>query len=361
MKKLLSYICIVLGLAIMAAGTSRTLMGVIWQAKFTDNNKSWWGEHHNPNGDLANIAYLDDIKVFHSPKDYQFNSATQETKNVDLYVWGDSYIEDVPAAALAHVNTYTYRRSRDEQMTFRLNKLHRNILLIETAERYIRPYFDKPDMYTRVLPETTAATSFCLPPGNTNRTMAAFGIPTEALFNPNINQNLEFILFNYNFMNAPHCWKADLNYYLFNRASGYAVLADNGQHLFLKETVQPSGGYSSYEPVADSAIERYVRTLNEVRRHYLDQGFDEVYLSIIPNPVSLLQPAHYNYVLPRISNHPGLQVPLIDVYNDFKAAPSPAIYFRAGDTHWNNKGLQLWLNRLNNVLISESRRQATSS
>ena len=143
-----------------------------------------------------------------------------------------------------------------------------------------------------------------------------------------------------------------MNYHLFNRASGAVVISDNGEQLFLKETVKGNVVENSYYPVPEEEIQHIVTTINEIYAHYKADGFDEVYFSFLPNPATILQPQGYNQLIPRIEHHPGLQAPLISMYQPFLKAGKRI--FRPGDTHWNNEGLQIWLSAVNKVLVQHN-------
>ncbi len=354
MKKILSWICIVLGLVVLVFGTLEHLFKTIHDAKNYERNKSWWGEHHSENGDLVNMAYLDDIKTFRSPKDYDFKiPADTGNKNVDLYLWGDSYFEDIPAKALAHVHKYSFGRTYYEELHYKLDKTRRNVLIIGCSERFFRPYFSYQSIYKTVSKLADSPSVNAKPQPTVGAGKAAVALGINDLFNKNINQNLEYLLFNYNLLNRPRLLKADMNYMIFRRGSGSVVISEDGRNLFIKETLLPKHGYSCYEILADSDIDWYVKELDSVYEHYKAEGFDEVYLSVIPNAATILQPARYNRLLPRLTAHPDMHMPLIDIYPIFKNDSSPRRLYRSGDTHWNNNGMQIWLNMVNEILTRE--------
>lgn len=343
MKKFVSWFCIILGLAILVTGTSARLTILLHERKNPSYNKSWWGEHGSPNGDLVTMAYLDDVDQFKSPKDYFFHKAGDTgQKNIDLYIWGDSYLEDVPGNVFAGVRNYHYGRNFFGQLVYHLDKSQRNILVIETAERFFRPYFIGKSIYSSVKHDSSAAQS------------AGKGAFTDNFFDAHINQNIESLLFNYNFLNAPRCWKSDINYYAFGRASGNVAVSDDKRNLFLKETLLPRHGYSCYEVLPDKDIRWYVAELNNIYNHYREEGFDEVYLAIIPNPASILQPRFYNNLIPRVAADTTLKMHMLNIYPAFKDDKDPHRLYRAGDTHWNNAGFQLWLAMTNDTLAAQN-------
>ncbi len=349
MKKVLSYSCIIIGLVLLISGTHRDIVAYIWERK---HHHLWWGEHQSNFGDLSNIAYLDDIKIFQTPNDYQFTppADTAGPKNVDLYVFGDSYIEDVPCYAFAHVNACRTGRKDQHDLIYQLDKAKRNVLLIETAERYVRSNYGTSDIYSHIKKDALPVTRAKIMSQSPVFASMDLGLHIGDFFNPNINQNLEYLLFNVNAMNEPRLLKADMNYYLFNRGSGDVIIADDGQHLFLKETVEPKSDYSSYQPFSDEDAAKWINNLNAIYDHYRGEGFDEVYFAIVPNPVSVIQPANYNNLIPKLQNAPGLKMHVIDVYSHYKKAGNARQFYRAGDTHWNNNGIQVWLELVNEEL-----------
>ena len=90
--------------------------------------------------------------------------------------------------------------------------------------------------------------------------------------------------------------------------------------------------------------------MNKVYDHYKAEGFTEVYLSVIPNTATIMQPEGYNNLIPLLYGNPQLRMKIIDVYSVFKKDPE-GNYFNSGDTHWNKKGFLVWLDMVNNIII----------
>jgi hypothetical protein len=107
---------------------------------------------------------------------------------------------------------------------------------------------------------------------------------------------------------------------------------------------------SAFYALDEEALATAVKHINQTRENYLKQGFDEVYLSVIPNKVTIMRPGDgvYNHLLEKLYNHPGLKVPVIDVYAAFARQPE-GLYLRS-DSHWNCSGIAIWLNNLYPVL-----------
>ena len=139
-----------------------------------------------------------------------------------------------------------------------------------------------------------------------------------------------------------------INYYLFSRADGSVVISNDRNYLFFTETVVKDRNSGSYCPVGMDEIDGIVSNLNTIYDHYKAGGFNEVYLSIIPNPVTILQHTGYNNLIPLIQNHPKLKMKCIDSYSVFMNIPGD--YYLRGDTHWNKNGKQTWIDLVNKTL-----------
>ena len=312
----------------------------------------WWGEQSGRWGDLTSMSYLDQVKKFCAPADYVFDKpGGEQNTNIALYLYGDSYVREIPKDAFAGIDTFAFHFRYDTH-DYTLNPARRNILIIEASERFVRERFRTPALLQnlRVKGEPAGDAAAMAPPKKSPQN-TPFRITD--LFNPYINQNLEYHLFNYNFLIFPRQVKAALNYKLFNRASGDVVISDNGNFLFYKITVLQNNLCSSYDRLATNETNTIVASLDTIYDHYKRAGFDEIYFSAIPNPVTILQPGPYNNLIPLIQNDPKMKMPCIDLYTPFKQSPAPASLYRAGDTHWSNKGMQMWLQKVNNALMKE--------
>lgn len=358
MKKAAIYCCIFLGALLMVVASLKPVCNRIWAwNQLHARGNAWWCKHTTNLGGLTEMAYLDDVAKFVEPKAYKFVDVPDTgRRDVNLYILGDSYTEDVPGGVFAGVHTYTYAH-HIKQNTFNLDTARKNILVIEASERLLRERFSHTGILNRFkpanqpMPEPDPKLLLQPPPTTVPGKPAAHvsvDVPVYAMI---VNKNLEYLLFDYNFINTVRKFKAGMNYWWFNRASGDVTISENKQHLFYKPTVAPMSFYSVYEPLSDANILEVVNSLNQVRDCYKRCGFAEVYISIIPNTATILQPARYNGLIPRVQQHPGLQVPLLDIYTPLSNAPNKPSLFQQGDTHWNNNGMQLWLHLVNRELV----------
>lgn len=364
MKKVLAYLCIAFGLGVLAISSSSSVSNKIWSW----NNKhfltdAWWGKHNSRGGGLTSMAYLDDYRKFTEPKYYHFDTARDNgVKNIDLYLWGDSYTEDVPGFAFANTHDYHYRNYVNG-MTYLLDTSKINILIFEVSERLLLDRYDNYDIFDRLHKNASEA-----PAGGGEAGAAATGdeAPVKRksgwVINKNfsavINKNLEYFIFDYNFINRIRRLKADMNYELYNRASGDVAISENGKYIFYKPTIEPNGFYSIYKPLSEQDIDGVVKKLDDIYDHYRKEGFDAIYFAPIPNTASILQPEGYNGLIPRIEKNPAMKIPCFDVYSIFKNSANPERFFQTGDTHWNNNGMQVWLNMVNEELRKVASRQA---
>jgi hypothetical protein len=344
------YIIIVFALGLMYISTSRTAMQYISERR--NENPAWWGVHKPVEGDLVTMAYLEGLNKYNAPIDYKFTRPADSIGNIDFYTHGDSYIWKIPDTAFAHTHSYRFGWRYRSDIVYTLDTARRNILLIEVSERYARMYFSGTNIFNHVKKAEPPAAGI-LPKPKVHYASVADAEHTwiDDFFNPNINQNLEYNLFNYNVINPIRRAKAELNYYLFGRASGDVVIADNGQHLFIKETQAGKRIENNNYPLQHGELNRIIYNLNKIYDHYKQDGFDEVYLSIIPNPATIVQPQGYNRLIPLVEQHPALKMKVLSVYELYQKQGSKI--YRPGDTHWNNDGLQFWLKEVNDMLRKE--------
>lgn len=341
MQKGFSYFFILFGITLLVVSTSPNLM-----RRFSNWRQGLSGAfaNHRANGagDLADMSYLDGEKIFFEPFGYDFHRPQDTTRrNIDLYIWGDSYVKEVPDSAFGAIDHYAFGRRDYFDLRYKLDPGKKNILIIENGERFIRVYFKYLAIFDHVK-------SFDPAPGLHD---AFLGLDMETIFNHDINHNLEYNLFSYRFADPIRASKAEMNYRLFNRASGDVALSDNGQYLFLRQTVAQHDPMSEYDPIGKDEFEEIASHMDTIYRHYRKEGFAEVYFSIIPNPATILQPEGYNNLIPALQQYGAEKgIPMIDVYTLFKKSTVPARLFRRGDTHWNNAGLQIWIAQVNRLL-----------
>src|SRR5205814_1977974 len=141
------------------ASTSKSAMQYLVDKR--DNDK-WWGLYSWHNGDLVGMSHLEIVGKFNRPTHItplkQFYSPS---KNTDLYLFGDSYTRHLNDSVFAGVRAFHYI-DRNHGYNYHLDSSKRNILLIEIAERYLRPYFGKLQMIDQVCDSAIRKTQMSL-------------------------------------------------------------------------------------------------------------------------------------------------------------------------------------------------------
>lgn len=312
-----------------------------------------FGIHHSDAGDLVSMSYLDNEQRFHESYDYHFTKPADDSagKKIDLYIYGDSYLNRVPDSAFGSINKYYFARRSYNDLNYSLDSNKKNILILEYAERFARGELQYYDIYNHVKKKQPDGAFLRL----SDYPVVYAKIFGFEIFGHEVNPNLEFNLFGYRFWDEVKLTKASLNYHLFRRAIGDVVISNDGRRLFLKQTVNPEDQLSSFRPLESEEIQNIIQHINAIYEHYKAEGFDEVYISIVPNPVTILQPEHYNGLIPALLQTGTLKgAQMIDVYSPYTKSSDPGALYRVGDTHWNNNGLQMWLQIVNAELKKQN-------
>ena len=353
LKKIARDLTIVFCFLALYASTSRTAMKYLSDLRDAD---TWWGTYQLANGDLVSMSALDFVKTFKSPRTwskYKKPVYTNE-KKIALYLNGDSNVlnyhlndSDYKAVAYYHIQ---FRYSTE---SFKLDTTKKNIFIIEIGERMVRDYFSTTKIIDDFYDANKKKSAFVEPlqtrPMEVNTGAIGDITGVGVLFNKYLNQNLQFNLFNYQFLTFIFGYKAAINFYVFNRASGDVVFSDDKRFLLLKETVATTGKGSSYSQIPREEIVTIGDNLNTIYDHYKAAGFKEVYLSIIPTTATIVQPNGYNKLIPMIQNDPRLKIKVLDIYSIFQGNEHD--YFLHGDTHWSLRGIQRWLQLVNDTLV----------
>ena len=300
-------------------------------------------------GDLYGFSYLSDYKIKPEKKPLLINNCL-EPRNINLYMICDSYLWSFVKtdSIFCNVNKLKYVRwAYGEQIDEPMDTSKLNILIIEASERQVRKLLsDTVEMYSSMRVYKNGSDLFLKPEPET-----LWHKIQRYLFNEFINQNIEFNLFEYNFLTHLKELKADLIYKIFNRTNNDVTVSTDKKYLFYGATTDITKNTSSFSYLSDEEISDIVYCVNNAYRHFKVLGFDEIYLSIIPNPVTILDPGigKYNDLINRIQNRNDLEIPLINVFPLFKSAKNE-IYYRS-DSHWNYDGFQIWVNETNKILM----------
>lgn len=326
-----------------------------WTEAYTTyrTNSGYLPVAHRGLGDLYNMSFL---SAYNGPLQYHLRKATPEAHGIGVYLFCDSYL-------ISHVEKENFYGADTlikikwwDQNSYRsiasLDTTLKNILIIELAERFVRDACGDFNLMTAPLTFK--------PDGNDQNDKSTEGTTQKEkrdfiekhFFNPNINSNLELNLFSYKIFNKVKEMKGDLNFHLFNRVSNEVYVDTEKQFLYFKPTLSGDIRSNSFFPIDSNELKNIVTTLGHVKTHYLQSGFDEVYFTFIPNPVSVIHPdlGKYNQLMPSLYAVDTAFFKSIDVYSIFKKDPKR--YYANNDTHWNSTGLQTWLDETNLKLKS---------
>ena len=302
-------------------------------------------------GDLYNISNLKQFKETRWVKAdglTDWDKPVLRSKNVDLYTIGDSF-------TTMDTSYYAGRRNRHiwlgtEVDTISLDPDVRSILVIEVIERTIQERLreDYAELYIlrgfqirgkcRKVPNAVAETR---------------GLFWENTLNREINQRLEFLLFNSDMALKCKEMKAGLMLSWFGRTHPGSLISHDRQFLFYEIEANPRSSLSPFTQLADADIDSVVVNMNRIRTHYLDAGFSEVYFCLVPHKVTVCEPARHphNNQIPRIEQNPRLKAPLLKLGDHLRRHPE---WFHKSDGHWNASGKRLWLKYVNEMVASWS-------
>ncbi len=314
---------------------------------------SWWGSDKGGSGDLYGLTSLPQFRNT-NPAEKQYAvkapNCTADAKSYNIYALSDSYTEGIfsnPKNFCGADQSDFVSFSNRNILPVYLEKTKKNILVIECVERDVRTNLANTDYLLHFLQISKEKLNDEPAGGNKHRFHFNFKIK-------NADADYESNLWDYRFLRPLKKLKAKMYFNWFNRTYRDAVVSPDGKYLLYEPTVDTASVHCSYRPISNQEINGLINGLNQVYDHYKKAGFEEIYLSIIPNPVTVLYPDYkglqYNQLIPKIENDPYLKLKVFDTYRLFKnSAEKDKIYQRA-DTHWTAFGSQLWLDEFNKQL-----------
>lgn len=296
-------------------------------------------------GDLFGMSCLPEFKIERNRESSIRRFKCNQAKSIDLYALCDSYLWSYVGAdslycGVSKFEFATINERNSLVVTLDTSKL--NILLLEMTERNVRAtLYDDYISSFLVLGDSGQGSI-----KKSNQSEDIF------LFNSEINRNIEAILWETNIFTPLKSWKAELNFRLFNRIDEQVAISSNNRFLFYRPTIDTMSFTSSFRSISEVEIDKMIDKLNSAYSLYKTLGFDEIYLSIVPNPVTILEPDYnnqkYNHLITRIQYSEKLRMPVVDIYLDFRSSTFE-LYYRS-DTHWNMTGAYVWLNKFNHLL-----------
>lgn len=260
--------------------------------------------------------------------------------NVNLFVLGDSYSEFLNSTHFT-ANQYKNISVYHPWVIPPLDTTKKNVLIFENTERHMWKLFKQPASDNIILEDPFFPTRKKW---------------TDYIFNIKAESNLSYMLTYNSFICFFKEIKSWINLNIFNRVDKSVSLSTDRHHIFLKETTDSTLITSAFYSLSDKQIDTMVANINVVYHHFRSLGFNNVYLSIIPNPVSLIEPGegNYNHLIERIESSPKLEMPVIDIYSVYKA--SPTSYYYKSDPHWNCDGRTVWLQKVDSILYTISKK-----
>lgn len=312
--------------------------------------KSWWGSDKGGSGDLYGITSLPQFRNPNpSGKVYALKipACNRTTKNYNIYALTDSYTEDIfknpDNFCGASKVGYVFSNNR-ESLPVYLDKTKKNILMIECVERNVRTSLNDTSYLMRFVTVSKEKLNDTKTAENVHHFRFNFKLK-------NADGDYETNLWDYRFLRPLKELKAKINFTWFNRTYVDAKVSPDGKYLLYQCTIDTSYLQCSYRPIGDMEIKSLVAGLNKVYDHYKQLGFDEIYLSVIPNPATILYPNYkglqYNQLIPKLENDPSLKLKVLDTYQIFKNCPEKDGLYQHSDTHWTKFGSQIWLNEFN--------------
>lgn len=252
-----------------------------------------------------------------------------------LTIIGDSYTQRFDSSFFSS-DRYHFIHWNSVPDTIEIDTARKNILIIESAERYIRWRFIKNPLLTI-------------------GTKGASQGPEPGKLKLLAEENLQFMLTNYDWEMRFKEIKTSISLNMFNRFSKSVAKPDGSGRLYLSETVDADNNASSFIKIPDEEIKSLVENLNSVTHHLNTIGFDEVYVSIIPNASTIYKTdtLPYNQFIPRIQNDSNVHFKFIELLKPFQQEHHAV--FLCNDSHWNELGKMIWLLQVNAIIDRSSR------
>ncbi|GAB3746246.1 hypothetical protein [Spirosoma pomorum] len=330
------YTALLIALILWGGGLSTTVSHWLYDIGFIADDYKF--------GDLYRMSALSQFKEEAVPR--PASHLASDTSSTHLYIIGDSFTEPQRLSKDDFPVSHYQRVAWEHTQRAQLNPTKRNVLLLETVERHFREHFARPVRELVVQTDTTV-----MPPPK----VTLYRQLGQEFHRIDVEERLESTLFSGSWAFWFKELKARLTLDWFNRTTGNVSLSTDKKHVFTNLDTDTSKKLnSSFAPLSDQEVSALVDSVNATAARYKRLGFDDVYLSIIPNKATILEPdlAAYNHLIERVQQHPKLQLPVVDVYNSFKNAPQSP--YAQGDTHWTCAGRAMWLDQVQALLLGRA-------
>lgn len=331
MKKIISYFCLIFFSLLWIIGCHPTLSRAALELGLTQDSYRY--------GDLYRLSNLAQFRQRSQicPKQ-DFSGKPQN--NTALYIIGDSFTEKQRIDKNDFPIEGYHRAHWADSLTVPLDTAKRNILILETVERHFREHF--------AVPVRTLKVSAASP--QTEQTVAHSDPKSWERILKDSEEALADFLFSNDFFLRLKEWKAALNLNWFDRHNDQVTISPDGKNILFAWDTDSTRITSSFYPLPDSELINLIKGVNEARDHYRSFGFDEVYLTIIPNKTTIVarKMGTYNHLIERVQNHPALRTPIIDVWPLFNQHSTEV--YALSDTHWSCFGQKIWVEKVTEAL-----------
>lgn len=317
------------------------VFSLLWYLGFSGSMAKWLHEKGITQDDYryGDLYRMSNLAQFKAPLEQCPVPQNPPSGNTSLIIMGDSFTEKERIEKNHFKGLSSYDRFFiTDTINVKLNKSKRNILIIETVERHFRERFTKP--FTNLQVSENQPILNKIKEESLKEKVLNYEVPYNT-------ERHESILFSSDFFLTFKEWKAWLNWKLFDRLDEKVMLSKDGKYLLYQIDAQPSGINSCFDKISEEELKLMVQNLNETYQFYKKAGFDEVYLSIIPNKTSILGTdlGEYNHLIERIQKDSALKIPFLDIYTPYHN--SKKLLYEKGDSHWNCEGKQIWLDLVN--------------
>ncbi|GHB81344.1 hypothetical protein [Persicitalea jodogahamensis] len=331
MKILRVIVLLIFGL-IWLAGCSNEILFTLYKNEIIPDDYRY--------GDLYRLSNLAE---FRDPKQECPGITLPEPRQkIAFYLIGDSFTERQRVDSSDFAVTRYYWAHWGENLHFKLDTAFTNIILLESVERNVRPHFGTP--ISNLIPDSS---TFIQLPGDER-----FMHRLDRMFaSDGVEDRLNTILFQFDPILRFKELKSWINQRFFDRTDPKVTLSGDGSTLAYYEDTDSTLINSSYNTVPDSEVDSLVVVINYDEMLLKNMGFDQVWFSVIPNKATVLMPNYgaYNHIIERISQHPELDVPSVQILHEFMNVGSGA--YLTGDSHWSCSGQRLWLEKVNQQVL----------
>ncbi|WP_025761253.1 hypothetical protein [Dyadobacter tibetensis] len=316
---------------VWAIGTSTDLSTLAAKAGLVNDSYRY--------GDLYRLSNL---RQFRDPKlpcpSYRPFKEYGADKPVHLYIIGDSFTEADRIGKENFAADYYHYTHWSQTLHFKPDTSVINVLLLESVERHFREKFTNQPLANLVVDSTSFNEAYPNP----------LMVQVDDLFRSSVTESrLDQLLFQNDFFLRLKELKAGFNLFLFDRTTPEVTLINEGNNIVYYMDTDTPNLTSSFTELPQTSLDSIVLNLNHTKSLVENMGFDHVFLSVIPNKVSVLMPnyGNYNRLIERTITHPQLRLETIDVLNDFRNQKNSP--YLKGDSHWTCAGQKIWVDKAN--------------